>query len=641
MSVAVIASNWNVCSEIFLKFVSRQVLVDYNLKYELFPLLETHYASFPADLKDLFLEWIEQGPNWTKKKENGEDFQKAVAYWKQSWLSALIPSGYDKAIEAYQTYSKLTNMEPERPEPMLNVTFGPASKAELVSPISVQEILQMTTLQISDYLKNFKEAEKKGFTSPTIHGLGSVLHGAIQSDPSKFSSDLSQFLDVPLVYQNEIIGAFDDLWKEKKEFMPSLVLDYCRQLVSFERFWSNREATESSYRMNIVSRIADLIVEGTKDDSRAFLPENLPLVRIIVLELLKKTPSDISSYPDDILTANLNSARGRAIAAVVNYALRVARLGKYDKGQPKWETEIKDEFTKRLDRDFDASIEWSVSLGEFLPNLAYLDKAWMEENIDKIFPMMKEEHWEAAIEGYLTLPQVYSELYGLIKSHGHYQKAITANFRKEIRGRLIDHICIGVLRGEEEIGDSKSLIRQTLDLWNVDDVLEMISFFWMQRKYLAENVTADVEKKVLEHKQRILTFSLQMYDKLRAKGSLSDGDKKILSRLGLLSCFLDKIDQANLPWLEFSAKFVDDSDGYFFVEYLNKLVDVSPAEVGIVFLNLSTHLTSYIREEGIKSIVSKLYEKKQKALADKICNAYFLRGIEFLRGLYEANKQVP
>lgn len=96
-----------------------------------------------------------------------------------------------------------------------------------------------------------------------------------------------------------------------------------------------------------------------------------------------------------------------------------------------------------------------------------------------------------------------------------------------------------------------------------------------------------------------------------------------------------------MPWLEFSAKFVDDSDGYFFVEYLNKLVDVSPAEVGIVFLNLSTHLTSYIREEGIKSIVSKLYEKKQKALADKICNAYFLRGIEFLRGLYEANKQVP
>jgi len=164
----------------------------------------------------------------------------------------------------------------------------------------------------------------------------------------------------------------------------------------------------------------------------------------------------------------------------------------------------------------------------------------------------------------------------------------------------------------------------------------------MQRTHSVENVstkTAEWTKKILEQKQRIQSFSVHVCDRLRAKGSLSDDDKQILSRLVLLSCFLDFIDQTNLHWLEFSAQFVDDRDDYFFVEYLNKLADVNPAEVGIVFLNLSTNLASYTREEGIKSIVSKLYEKKQKTLADKICNTYFLRGIEFLRGLYEANKQ--
>jgi hypothetical protein len=120
--------------------------------------------------------------------------------------------------------------------------------------------------------------------------------------------------------------------------------------------------------------------------------------------------------------------------------------------------------------------------------------------------------------------------------------------------------------------------------------------------------------------------------------NLSEDDKRILSRNGLLSCFLDKIDQTTLPALELSAKFINDTDGIFFVEYLDKLVDSSPAEVGSIFLGLSTHLISYTREKGIRSIVSKLYSNGQKNLADKICNTYFMRGLEFLRDLYEANK---
>ena len=94
--------------------------------------------------------------------------------------------------------------------------------------------------------------------------------------------------------------------------------------------------------------------------------------------------------------------------------------------------------------------------------------------------------------------------------------------------------------------------------------------------------------------------------------------------------------------MELSAKFVKDTDGIFFIEYLDKLADSSPAEVAAVFLILSTHLISYIREKGIRSIVSKLYTNKQKELADKkICSTYFMRGIEFLRDIYEANRQLP
>lgn len=239
------------------------------------------------------------------------------------------------------------------------------------------------------------------------------------------------------------------------------------------------------------------------------------------------------------------------------------------------------------------------------------------------------------------MPQVYPELYWLLKSHGHYEKGIVTGFRKEIQARLVDHICIGYLRGKEEISDSKSLIHQSLDRWIAEDVLEMIRFFLMQRKYLLENknfVTLDAKRQTFEHKQKIQAFSIEIYDRVKGITNLSEDDKRILSRNGLLLCFLDKIDQTTLPVLELSTKFVNDTDGIFFVEYLDKLADSSPAEVGSIFLGLSTHLISYTREKGIRSIVSKLYANGQKNLADKICNTYFMRGIEFLRDLYEANK---
>jgi hypothetical protein len=602
-------------------------------------LLEMNFASFPNEKKTLFLQWIEEGPNWTKKTQNDDDFDKMVAYWKQNWLAALVPSGYAEAIDAYNTYTKLTNMKTERPEPLMTSTFG-VDLVEWASPLSVEDILQKTNKEISDYLKNYKDEEKRSYTSP-VHGLGLAISKAIQSNPSKFSSDLSQFLDVPLAYQHEIVSSFLNLWKEKKEIIPSFILDYCKKLVSSEAFWStNHKAAEYFDQLETISRIADLIVEGTKDDSHAFSPDDLPVVREIVLILLNKTPSDMK-YPDDVLTGYLNSAKGRVTLALINYSLRKVRLKK-SKETVKWDDEIKGEFTKRLDKNFEPSLEWSVFLGEHLPNLMYMDRAWVEENIDKIFPISNQEHWKAAMEGYLILPQVYPELYGLLKTHGHYEKAIETNFRNEIQGRLIDHICIGFLRGTEEIGDAKSLLHQLLNHWICEEVIEMISFFWMQRKYIFENENSeksDTKRQALEHKQRIQVFSMEIYNRLRDVVNPSENDKKILSRNGLLSCFLDKIDKTTSASLELSAKFVNATDSIFFIEYLDRLVDPSPAEVGAIFLVLSTHLVSYTREKGIRPIVSKLYANGQKELADKICNTYFMKGIEFLRDIYEANKQ--
>ena len=149
LSLAIFALNWKLCSEIFFKQASRDLFIDNNLKYELFVILETHFASFSDAAKDLIINWIEQGPNWTNKNEPEDVFNKAVAHWKQSWLLALTQSGYDKAIDAYQKYEKLTNMKPERPELITGIFTEFTNESE--SPLGSQEILEMSSLQLADF----------------------------------------------------------------------------------------------------------------------------------------------------------------------------------------------------------------------------------------------------------------------------------------------------------------------------------------------------------------------------------------------------------------------------------------------------------------------------------------------------------
>ena len=93
--------------------------------------------------------------------------------------------------------------------------------------------------------------------------------------------------------------------------------------------------------------------------------------------------------------------------------------------------------------------------------------------------------------------------------------------------RLIQHISIGYLRGLEEIVDAGSLIRKLLDLWNPEQVQEIIDFFWMQR--------ADMKQSVEEHdeiKEKIIKFWRWVYEnkyKGKAIEEFMEGDKQILS----------------------------------------------------------------------------------------------------------------
>jgi len=640
LSISAIDTNWSSCSDLFWGFADRNILTDRNLGHEIHTLFINHFNSFSDEEKNRILKWIEEGPDWKVREKDERVIERRVAYWKQIWLSALIVSGHKPAVELYEEYKRITETEPDHPD---FASWG-ESRFGTISPIEVPELLQKSNEEIAEYLKSYKE-DKRDRKTPSKEDLENALHQAVKSMPSKFDRDLLPFLEVPLNYKHRIIWGFCDAWKEKKEIKWSVVLDYCKQIISSDDFWERiYQEGEYHYRNWIISHISDLLVEGTRDDTHAFAKDCLPVAEQIILTMLEKTESDLR-YPDDLIAATLNSAKGRVFSALVNYALRIAGLSKDKKAQIRWSERIRDEFTRRLDRNIEPSPEWSVSLGEYLPNLHYLDRSWVEQNINRIFPRENENHWQAVMEGYLFGARVYDPLYELLKGSGHYQKAIYAESKnKHIRERLVEHLCIGYLRGKENLTDEDSLFRQCLDAWKTDDIIGMVSFFWMQREYLAkhvpdESVDDESENLKIVGRKRILDFWGRVSDELKDKSDFSEDEKKILSDISKLSCFIHHIDGEKLLWLKLSAKFVGfDFDASFFIEYLDMLSDNSPHEVGIIYLTMLDCSTPDYDREHIRSIVDKLYHSGEKESANKICNSYFSKGFGFPRDIYERNK---
>jgi hypothetical protein len=433
---------------------------------------------------------------------------------------------------------------------------------------------------------------------------------------------------------------FRKAWEEKKDIDWMNVLTFSKQIVSDAEFWEERrQGAERNYRDMVISEIADLLTDGTKDDSRAFQPDYLPMAEDTLLTMLANIEGQAESS-DDLLFQVLNSAKGRLLTALVNYSLRVARLSNTEAGT-RWPDKVKAEFTRRLDRSVEPDMRFSTTLGRYFPNLFYLDKQWVESNINRIFPKEIEEHWRAAMEGYLLGSRVYSHIYDLISGNNHYDKAVVTDFpSNEIRKQLIHHLCIGYLLEKEDLRDIGSPFHKCLDQWNTEDILEMIWFFWTQREYLVEketsNTQADQVELVSKQRARILDFWRVVFEVLRNKGEYSESEEKIASNLATLSCYLEALDDENLEWLKLSAKYVEKNfNSSFFIEYLLRLCDVSISQVGIVYLEMLEHNTPTYHQDHIRSIVTKLYEAGEIEAANKICNIYGGRNVEFLRDIYE------
>ena len=491
----------------------------------------------------------------------------------------------------------------------------------------------MSNIEIAAYLKGYTE-EDIGMPVLEGRGLANTLTECVAANPQRFTDNLLPFQDVRNLYQSSLLQGCLDAWRNKKDFNWAALLEFIHQILLSKQFWTEQYNDGFNYRNWVFSTTADLITDGTKDDTHAFDIQLLPLAEEILLILVEKSQQSVSTL-DNLSTDVLNSDRGRTCSAMIDYALRFARANGSEYTDCRWPYAIRADFTKRLDRSVESSLEFSYTLGFHLPYLMYLDKEWVHLNINRIFPQHDEDHWQTAFSGYLLHPGVREEFHSLLKAHGHYQKALSTHFADaEVLNGLVRHICTGWIEDSEVLNDKTSLIYQLIHRGNPNLLMGMVYFFARR----ADNLSDKVKVKVMPAWRALFEVLFQHPNEVAYQNVLVS----LSEWLGLI----DKIDAEVLTWVKASISNIGKVPNYGltlsrFIKALQKHAPKAPETVGEIYLEIPQRIMWDLQVEAddIKETVRLLYNEGHKGIADEICNRFGKAGADFLKSVYEEHRR--
>ncbi len=548
---------------------------------------------------------------------------------RRKWLSLLLDTGNEKVAATYKKYDQLHKANVEAVNTGNAATMPKSGAIGPVKPITTEELSAMSNVEIAAYLKGYTE-EDIGMPVLEGRGLADTLAECVAANPQRFTDNLFPFQKVRNLYQSSLLQGCLNAWRNKKDFNWAALLEFIRQILSSEQFWAEQYNDGFNYRNWVFSTIVDLIAEGTKDDTHAFDEKLLPLAEDILLVLVEKAEPNMFTPIDSSLDA-LSSDRGRVFSAMVDYALRFARTNESEYTDCRWPYAIRADFTKRLDRSVEPSLEFSYTLGFYLSYLRYLDKEWVHLNINHIFQQRDEDHWQAAFSGYLLHPSVREEFYLLLKAHGHYRKALNTRFDDpEVLNGLVRHICTGWIEDSETLDDKASLIYQLIHSGD-PNLLAGVVYFFSRR---ADNPSDKVKVKVMPAWRALF----QVLSENMTVGAYQEVSCPLLGWLGLV----DTINTEVLGWVKGSIEDLDKVPGYGmvlsrFIKALRKHAAKTPEMVGEIYLKIPQRIMSDLQVEAddIKETVRILYNEGHKDIADEICNRFGSAGVNFLRTVYE------
>ncbi|MGH9243833.1 MAG: hypothetical protein ACRD29_05860 [Acidimicrobiales bacterium] len=288
------------------------------------------------------------------------------------------------------------------------------------SPRSATDLAQMPDAQLLEFLSSW--APSGEWAAPSPEGLGRALQEAVKQDPSRFADLAEEFLNVEPTYVRSLLRGLQDAVKEGRGFDWSSVLRLSAWvLAQADPPHDGRDRDRDpdwSWTRGTIADLLDAGLPGTQHPIPFDLREAVWAQLAQLLEDPDPTPEHEEQYGGsnmDPVTLAINTVRGRAMHAMVQYALWVRRhLG--DTAAFDAMPEVKAALDQHLDVELDPSLAVRSVYGQFFPWLHLIDSNWAVSRIETIFPVHPDDAawFEAAWDAFIVFTPPFDSMAGVL-----------------------------------------------------------------------------------------------------------------------------------------------------------------------------------------------------------------------------------
>ncbi len=619
LSVYIIDKHYVKMNDIFWASYER-LLENTDLYHETYNLLKNNSHLFSQIQITKILNWIKSYNYLSEIPKSLSENEVLLINIdkKREWLSTLLSTKSKLVLSYNEELENINNNPIKNPGKLFTNEFSFGVRP----PVDISKIRNLTNSEIIKVLDQEYKNEQWNFRD---QGLSGLLLTMVKENPDKFINDLDLFLNCRLEYLYSILNGLFDSYKEGKFIDFKVIINFLLKVLSDDNLWVIEYKFIPYTREWLISSISEFIIYLTKNDNNPLSKEKFKLFLPLLLLLANKSRNYNVTQIEGVTNEVLNSPRGDVFKAIIEYSLQNARLHLKEE-EDKWIKDIEIDFTNRLDKDYDKTLDFSNIIGLYLPCLYFLNKNWVIDNFNQIFPKNNDLHWEAAISGFCYNSKFYKFVYDLFKINNHFEKALKFRFHdKNVGERIIEYICYAYNHDIEKLNDSNSLINVLLNNGNPNQLYEIIRYFSLAKTSIQVN------------NEKLISLGKLIYEKVETNIDNIDY-QKVVSAMARWLHFVDKIDQELFEYLKLTSKYIQVNFNInSLIKYFTKLSEVNPFEVGTLFIiaikNMKI-LPSYPQDLIIK-IIDNLYLRNERELANEVCNIYAENGYVFLRDSYE------
>lgn len=410
-------------------------------------------AQGREELLDLVLAAEGHGDTGSADDEVRQDYRLAGTL---AALGAVLPGRGQERLDQLISELGVTQQELEtsvRPGGVVTTWVGPTS------PRSAIDLAQMPDAQLLEFLSDWRPTGE--WTAPSPEGLGRSLQESVKQAPARFANLAEEFVNVEPTYVRSLLRGLQEALKEGNGYDWSGVLRLSAWVLAQPdppHDGQDRDRDPDwSWTRGTIADLLDVGLPSTQHPIPFDLREGVWAQLSQLLEDPDPTPEGEAQYGGsnmDPVTLGINTVRGRAMHATVQYALWVRRhLG--DTATFDVMPEVKAALDQHLDVELDPSLAIRSVYGQFFPWLHLIDPDWAASRIETIFPVQPDDAawFDAAWDALIVFTPPFDSMAVVLAD---VFAAAVERLRADDNGRshhrdparhLAEHLAVFVVRG--------------------------------------------------------------------------------------------------------------------------------------------------------------------------------------------------